>query len=388
MKRAIWLIISKNKPTRCLRVQWLLLMLLVYAGAPAAAQNPFADQNRVTAMGFAELDYREANDGGPTGFIIGQAVGHLTARIDDRLRLFTEATATARRQTDFEFEIERLSVHYDFSDQFRFSAGRYHSPLGFWNAAYHHGSWLQTTIGRPHTVRFGSNVVPIHFVGALMEGRLAQSDFSYRVGVGNGRSDRINHPGDFGDINNNRAWFASAHFAPLGRRRLDSGISVYLDKASPVGRPAIDERLVSAYLALHSETPELIVEYHYGDHDDGVGAQGKVRGIYGQLSWRLSGNAAHFKPYMRIESLSVDDSNPLLAGAEPDYDGLTAGVRWDFSQYAALKGEFRSEEFDHSGRESSVWLQLALVVDGVSRGQPAIAPMANLPNRTEGRVLR
>lgn len=356
----------------------------------AGAQTAAGWQERISAMGFAELDYREADSGGPSGFVIGQAVGHMNARIDQRLRLFTEMTATARRGRDFEFEIERLSIHYDFSDQFRFSAGRYHTPLGFWNAAFHHGSWLQTTVGRPRTVRFGSNVVPIHFVGALVEGRISSSNFSYRAGVGNGRSDEINQPGDFGDVNTNRAWFGSVHFEPLTRQRLDTGASVYIDKASPAGLPAIDETLISAYLALQAETPELIVEYHHGDHEraDGTGPGGKVRGVYGQIAYRLPGAGAAFKPYLRVESLEVDHDDPLLAAVEDDYDGLIGGVRWDFSTYAALKAEIRSEEFDNAGKDTSVWLQLAVVIDA-SQPSGGALPMATVgPDQFRDRYTR
>lgn len=361
--------------------QGMVALTTLLAVTPALAQAGGFD-DRFSLMGFAELDYREADSGGPSGFIIGQAVGHMNARIDERLHLFTEMTATARRGRDFEFEIERLSLHYDFSDQFRFSAGRYHTPLGFWNAAYHHGSWLQTSVGRPRTVRFGSNVVPIHFVGALVEGRIAKSDFSYRAGIGNGRSDEINQPGDFGDVNTNRAWFASAQYEPLSRHRLDTGLSIYVDKASPAGQPAVDETLFSAYLALQSETPELVVEYHYGDHErsNGTGPSGNVSGFYAQFAYRLGGNAIAFKPYLRIETLDVDASDPLLGFIEPDYDGVIGGLRWDFSRYGALKAEVRNEEFDDAGKQTSIWLQLAVVLDG---SQPSGGRMPMAMNGTK-----
>jgi hypothetical protein len=300
----------------------------------------------------------------PDGFIIGQAVAQFNARIDDRLSVFSEMTATARRGEDYEFEVERLFVRYDFSDNYKLSAGRYHTPLGYWNAAYHHGSWLQTTVGRPETVKFGSNVIPIHFVGALLEGKIGQSNFGYRLGVGNGRSDEINDPGDFGDSNGSRAWLMSGNYRPYGHL-LDAGVSLYVDRVEPALGPEVDERIATAYVALQGETPEVIVEYSYANHEDrdNGAIDGAVHSVYGQIAYRLPGAAARVKPYVRAENLDVDNEDPLLGALALDYRGMIAGVRWDFSPYAALKAEVRREEFDAGDTESSFWLQLSFVFD-------------------------
>ena len=42
--------------------------------------------------------------------------------------------------------VERAIVKYSHNDAIQVSAGRYHTPIGWWNAGYHHGRWLQTTI--------------------------------------------------------------------------------------------------------------------------------------------------------------------------------------------------------------------------------------------------
>ena len=38
------------------------------------------------------------------------------------------------------------------------------------------------------------------------------------------------------------------------------------------------------------------------------------------------------------------------------------GVRWDFNPYAALKAEYRNEEFDNAGRENNFRLQVSFVL--------------------------
>lgn len=361
---------------------WLLIAGAAFYlahSSGAIAQEAYQFGQRFSALGFGEIDYRESDGPGLDGFIIGQLVGQLSARLDDHMSVFTEMTATGRQGEDFEFEIERLVFRYDFSDQYKLSVGRYHTPLGYWNAAFHHGSWLQTTVLRPNAVKFGSNFVPIHFVGALLEGNLGQSDFGYRVGLGNGRSDEINDPGDSGDVNDNRAWILSGHYRPVTKNLLRAGVSVYFDKATPTAGPEVDEVLFSAYLAIEGERPEIIAEYHYGDHErtNTPGPNGSTQGGYGQFAYRLKGAGSAFKPYARVEYVDADDDDPLLGTLGLDYEGILAGVRWDFSRSAALKAEFRNEEFNNMGTENSIWLQLAFVLDSSDSSnysRPVITP--------------
>lgn len=51
--------------------------------------------------------------------------------------------------TGFNPEVERVIIRYDLNDYFRVSFGRYHTLINYWNTAFHHGEWLQTSISRP-----------------------------------------------------------------------------------------------------------------------------------------------------------------------------------------------------------------------------------------------
>jgi hypothetical protein len=94
---------------------------LILATAMASAQDAPPPYH---ALFFGEVDYRQSDGDDDDGFVIGQLVAHLTGNIDDRLSIMTELTATARQDGDFELEVERLIIKYDFSDQFKLSAGR------------------------------------------------------------------------------------------------------------------------------------------------------------------------------------------------------------------------------------------------------------------------
>lgn len=317
-------------------------------------------------MGFADVDYDSTNLHGKEGFSLGQAVAHVIAPLGDRLNLFSEISATAH-DSEYTIEIERLIVRYDFSDQGMLSAGRYHTPIGYWNTAYHHGAWLQTTVSRPESVRFGSQIVPIHFVGLLFEGKFPgrASEFAYNVGVGNGRHENIARAGDAGDINSEEAWTASAYFQPGGGSRMKAGLGVYSDRVTPAGGVEVDESIYSAYFALERETPEFIAEYIRSEHDARVApaSSGSADSFYVQVAYRLRGEAERLKPYLRAERIDVDGGDPLLGGLGLDYEGVLAGLRFDFAPQAALKFEYRDEEFGNSGRrEGSFLVQLAVVL--------------------------
>jgi len=338
--------------------------------APPGSAAEAADYpSPYSALFFGEVDYREGDGPGDDGFVIGQGVGQLSGELDTRLSVFTEITATARQGEDFEFEVERLFVRYDFSDQFKLSAGRYHTPIGYWNTAYHHGSWLQTSVGRPETMRYGSNVIPIHFMGMLLEGRLWESNFGYKLGWGNGRCQEINDPCDLGDDNGEMAFLGQINYRPLNAHRMETGLTVYVDTATPAEGPETDELLANGYLAFQGESPEIITEFTYARHErtDTPGPDGSTSSVYIQMAYRLWGDASNFKPYIRGEHLDVDNDDPLLGTLGLDYDGVIGGVRWDFSNYAALKFEVRTEEFGDQPRQESAWIQLSFVFDPATR---------------------
>jgi hypothetical protein len=342
------------------------LMILVLLPAPAFAQDSGSGPYLNTLL-FAGLDIREREDLGDDGVVAAQGVGQFNLSLNDRLSFFSEMTLTNKHGGTTEWEVERLFARYDFSDHFKASVGRFHTPVGYWNTAFHHGSWLQTTIGRPETMRFGSNVVPIHFAGGLLEGNVGDTSFGYRIGAGNGRSkDKINDTPDIEETFDNSAFLIGGTYRTTGRNRIEVGVSAFVDEPTAQDGTHVDETILNAYFVMPGETPEVIIEYTYSNHDSNRG-DGNVHSIYGQIAYRLDEGASAFKPYLRVEDLDVDDSDPLLGSLNLDYDGVTAGFRWDFAPFAALKIEVRREKFGRADRRNSAWLQLAFVTSMSTR---------------------
>src|SRR5882762_11495762 len=103
--------------------------------------------------GFGDVNFSTTDQRGATsGFNLGQLDLHLASALSHKVTYFGELTFNAQ-PTGYTVEVERSIIRYDYNDFFKLSFGRYHTPIGYWNTAFHHGAWLQTTISRPDMVR-------------------------------------------------------------------------------------------------------------------------------------------------------------------------------------------------------------------------------------------
>ena len=328
-----------------------------------AAQSTHADQTGRDApatteypafhlSGFGDVAFSDQNKSeGPRGFSEGQFVLHFASALSPRVNFFGELSFTPRADagsgtppaTGFNAEVERVIIRFDRNDQLKVSFGRYHTPVNWWNTAFHHGQWLQTTISRPEMVQFGGRFIPVHFVGALAEGTFPAAgwNLNYQAGIGNGRGNAISRAGDSGDNNARPAWLLNVFVSPDRVFGLQVGGSLYFDRISLAGRPEFSERIAAAHAVWHREDPEVIAEIADVHHQElgGLLAASSLA-YYIQTAYRLPSFGRLWKPYYRFEHIDIDAADPVFAGV-PNLDGSTVGVRYDISTYAAIKSEVR-----------------------------------------------
>jgi hypothetical protein len=343
-------------------------MHLAHDQAPAPITQSEATQPVYPSLkisGFGDVDFSATTLHGPSsgfgaqtlvlphsGFEEGQFTLHLSSALSPKVTVFGELTLTARNDAGtgtppaagFNAEVERVIIRYDLNDYFKLSFGRYHTPINYWNTAFHHGQWLQTSISRPEMTQFGGSFIPVHFVGTLVEGEVPASglNLNYNFGLGNGRAAVISRPGDFGDVNNNRAWLANVFVKPDQLYGLQVGGSVYHDELNPVVAPAAREWIQSAHLVWHKETPELIAEFANVTHQPiQGGVTSNSQAFYVQTAYRLPFGQKLWKPYFRIEQIHVPKSDPIFRSVVPTFTGTTIGLRYDISSFAAFKWEYR-----------------------------------------------
>src|SRR5260370_2498894 len=114
--------------------------------------------------GFGDVDFSATDQkGSVSGFDLGQFVLHFASPLSQKVSYSGEVSFTAQPNT-YELNVERTIIRYDYNDYFKMSFGKYHTPIGYWNTAFHHGGWLQTTIDRPQIGKVGGTFIPVPFV--------------------------------------------------------------------------------------------------------------------------------------------------------------------------------------------------------------------------------
>ncbi len=335
--------------------------------APVPERPSYPDMK---IIGFTDLDFGATDEPempANSGFFAGQFVLHFTSVLSPHFSFNSEVSLSARREAatlggaGYLIEVERSILKYTRSDRFKFSVGRFHTPISYWNVAYHHGSWLQTTVARPELTQFGGTFLPVHFVGALVEGTVPSGPvtLNYNLGLGNGRSSVASRPGDAGDVNNNRALIGTISARPNDPLDLQMGAAVYQDKYTRAGS-STRELIASAHVAWTRETPELIAEYVWVRHRPvGGGALRRSRAYYVQAAYRLSVFAARLKPYVRYEDMHVAADDPVYVDVPSRRTGL-GGVRFEASELVAVKAEYRRQRIDgHRSDVNGVHAQLS-----------------------------
>lgn len=364
--RTVFKITAQVLRAQAMRVPRLGLLVAAFSSA-AGLSGQALDDPLVRVMGFGDFNYLVSELDRPEGFRMGQMVGHVIADLDERFTFFGEVSVTGK-DTGYSIEVERAMVRYDFADEFKISAGRFHTPVGYWNTAFHHGSWLQTSVARPEMIKFGSRFIPTHFVGLIAEGVLPGSrlGLGYRVGIGNGRAANIARAGDAGDVNGRRAWVARVRSRPISIAGLELGATFYSDRLLASDGNDANERIYSVHAALDRDAPEILAEYAHVTHDPltGTGDFPGSDGYYVQFGYRLIASGLSLKPYVRIEQVVVPTTAYVLGPLALNYDGVVVGVRYDPGVFLALRLEYRYEQFEGLEATNSLYAQASFVLTG------------------------
>jgi len=241
-------------------------------------------------------------------------------------------------------DIERYLLQYSLNDSLNISAGRGHTAIGYYNTAYHHSTWLQTTTGRPFLFDFEDHggILPIHMVGVSASGQLPSRSLGlhYVAEVGNGRASRT--PLDEEPVQNeiddqNHKAFNLALFSrPEAVRGLQAGFSFYRDLLAPANLPRIGESILAAHAVLIRPKYEWLNEALLDRHALlGTSRAFNTPGFYTQLSRQFGS----YRPYFRYQYVNVARNEPVF----PDVGlrhGPSLGLRFDASESVALKLQY------------------------------------------------
>ena len=316
---------------------------------------------RLQIQGFADVDFRASDQKGATNaFALGQLDLFLTSRLSEKFSVLGELIMEAGADNTFSFEIHRLLLRYAHNDYFNFSAGRYHTAIGFYNTAYHHGSWFQTAANRPFIFAFESKggILPLHNVGLSITGRIPSAPFGLRyvAEMGNGRASRS--PLDRTvqtavDENNGKAFNLGIFARPKTVPGFQTGFSIYRDNLTPNGVPKVGQTIMAAHLVYQNKLYEMLNEAVVVRHTLNERVF-HTPAFYTQFARRF-GNA---RPYFRYQYINVPSDDPIF----PDVgrrNGPSFGLRYDVSDFAAFKAQYDRTERRRLSSINELILQLA-----------------------------
>jgi hypothetical protein len=296
------------------------------------------EPTRLQIRGFADVQFRASNEPGvPSTFSIGQLDLFITSHLAADLTLVSEVVFEADDQNRYSLDVERLLLQFAPSDYLSIGVGRFHTAIGFYNAAYHHGAWFQTALGRPQLFKFEDDdgILPVHGVGVTARGRISSGKLGLGW-IGEIANGRRYGDGEAVQVVQDDSSFKAINVGLLLRPEwvpgLQSGLSVYRDKpAIATGR--VDQSIVAAHVVYQSGAFEQLNEVVViRNSPAGDSRTSTTTGIYSQLSHRFG----RLSPYIRYEHLDVPQDDPLF-GRLGGISGPSVGARYDFRDLAALK---------------------------------------------------
>jgi hypothetical protein len=318
--------------------------------------NFFAD----TAFMISSANHQKVHP----SFGIGDLDTLLTAELENSVRLIAEFALEVGDDNHAGIDLERLHLRWSKWGLF-VEAGRWHTDLGYWNQAYHHGNWLQPTHFRPRLVRFEDDggILPVHWVG-VQAGYTAKlggtAELRASFAVGNARGAIIDDVQSGHDEHNPKAFHAKVELSGVGLRDLHVGLSGVYGRIA--GQPAairpalpnadIDERIGNGYIAYAGYPFQLISEGYAISHKARALMSSTTLGAFLVMAYSF----APVTPYIRLERIhhSGDPDaffvpNPSAPGVDLDVNEGLVGLRVDTSTWSALKAEYWfTRDFEHS----------------------------------------
>jgi hypothetical protein len=302
--------------------------------------GPFEPQLKIHL--FADIKYSAVDTAGSrSGFALGQFDLFGRSQLSDALSVITEATLTALPRNTYSAKLERLLFTFAPNDYIAASVGRYHTGIGYYNTAYHHGTWFQTAPGRPQSFAIDGDIghIPIHTIGLSVTGQVPSGALGLRyIGeLGSGRAGQSSAalaPQPALADNNSLSVDVGLFARPTWLDGLQFGASLYRDRLAmqDVVLQPIAETIAGAHALYRTETVELLGEAMLIRHSPRGGASDDIRGYYALVSHRFGS----VRPYARLDYVDVPTSDPVFAFLGRR-SGPTLGVRYDFDALAALK---------------------------------------------------
>jgi hypothetical protein len=341
---------------------------------PLSVSQELHELRGIHWQGFGEADYKVLNQRMPElgtyGFVPGSQGNFftgdfdllLTARISDKASVLSEIVFGEQDAQKYGVDLERMLLKYDFNDHLRMSFGRYHTGIGYYNTAFHSGSWLQTTADRPLIMEFADEggILPTQAVGLSFTGSIPSAGLGLNYIAEYGSSDTVRPDlsnNTLEDENNGNHVNVGLFARPESIPGLQIGGSIYHDQISDFVRgPSVrlGQMIVNGHIVYIRHGIEVLNEgfliRHVYEQSSTVF---NMPAFYSQISKQFG----HIRPFVRYQYINA---NPESLFADVGLrQGPSFGARYDFNDFIALKAQL-----DHTLRKgqpdlNGLHLQLA-----------------------------
>src|SRR5438093_7081722 len=293
------------------------------------------------------------------GFTVGSLDFYLTPDFGANVRGLAELNFEVNSEGDLDVDLERFQLGYAFGDYATAWLGRFHTPFGYFNTAFHHGTQLKTAVRRPQFLDFADRggILPVHTDGLWGADRVALGGgkLTYDLYVGNAASI------EDGTLNMNMAGLT--RFRPSFRTTVGytfhgalEGLKTGLHwLQNDVQNLTLNNKtalnITNGYLVYPKEPWEFMTELYRFDNKDLTGGTG----THG--SWATFGQLARtfgrWTPYGRAEWTNFNQRDPYFHDLETgrSYVRGALGIRYDLTSRAALKLEFRRTRTKEAGSD-------------------------------------
>lgn len=322
--------------------------------------------------GFFDFNFGIGRDANPLRFPLNAPVHNtfqsgqfdlfLTSKLSNTISFLSEVVIDSDPTNQWGLDIERLELIYRPTKYFEIGAGRYHTSIGYYNTAFHHGNWFQTATGRPFMYFFedSGGILPVHSVGVTTTGLVPGTDkigLHWVAEVANGRSSSpLDQPvQNYLSDKNHKAFNFAAYLAPEWIRGLQLGGSYYRDLMVPAGILPVKQQIGSLYAVYITPRWEFLNEaVLLSNRIEGTNKTYRTPLWYTQLSRKFGS----YRPYVRYQYVNSPNSDPvnIYTGR---YAGPSVGVRTDFTDYAALKIQYNRLDQRNVAPTNGLDLQLA-----------------------------
>jgi hypothetical protein len=330
----------------------------------AIAQAPLSQElhelRGIQWRGFGEVDYKVLNQRTPElgtyGFVPGSAGNFytgdfdllLTSRINDKTSVLSEIAFGERDAQRFNVDLERMLLKYDYNDHLRMSFGRYHTGIGYYNTAFHSGSWLQTTADRPLIMEFANHggLLPTQAVGVSITGAIPSGGLGLNYIAEYGSSDTMRpelNGNVLEDENNGNHVNAGLFVRPDSLPGLQIGGSIYHDQISDfrlgptvrLGQTIVNGHVVYVRHGIELLNESFLIRHAY----ENTSTVFNIPAFYSQISKQFG----RIRPFFRYQYINANPGS-IFEDVELRY-GPSFGARYDFNDFVAFKAQL-----DHSVR--------------------------------------